>query len=133
MFGGNALQKKKKEVDGEVSDGNLVNPGKEVHGSPREEKSGGKLLEEGDFDFVTRVVLLHNTGSGFCLAKSLTLTSKQTSKKKSKRRNQTEEGEKGQGDSNTDRRTRRKRGISNTDGQTRRTKRESKEEQTKRE
>ena len=83
MFGGNALQKKKKEVDGEVSDGNLVNPGKEVHGSPREEKSGGKLLEEGDFDFVTRVVLLHNTGSD---------TDKQADKQKEKQKKKPNKG-----------------------------------------
>ena len=37
-----------------------MNSGKEVSCGPGKEKSGGKLLEKFDLDYVARVVVLHN-------------------------------------------------------------------------
>ncbi len=60
MLGCKALDEENKQVDGEVVDGDGMNLGKEVNCSPGEKKSGGKLLEKFDLDFVARVVVLHN-------------------------------------------------------------------------
>ena len=54
------MDEENKQVDGEVGDRDGMNRGKEVNCSPREQKSGGKLLEKFDLNFVARIVVLHN-------------------------------------------------------------------------